>query len=97
MIICSERHGFAPSKDLLDRPLGLAGDDSEGAEPRALVNAGVEFAAESEPLLVLEGRSSSLSDESRAKVRDPSTAASLPPRDVPELMLPAFKNGSVTI
>ena len=75
----------------------MAGDDSEGAEPRALVNAGVEFAAESEPLLVLEGRSSSLSDESRATVRDPSTAASLPPRDVPELMLPAFKNGSVTI
>ena len=97
MIICSERHGFNPWRYLLDRLLGLAGDESEGAEPKAVVEAGVEFAAESEPLLTLGGRSSSLSDESRAKVRDPSTAASLPPRDVPELMLPAFKNGSVAI
>lgn len=85
------------SANLLDTPLVLTGEESKGADPRAVLEIEVEAVAEREPLLVLWGRSSSLSEESKATVREPSIPASFPPSEVPELMLPAFKKGSVTI
>lgn len=75
--------GNTPDPD----PAVALGEPRDGAEPRVLAL---------DAFVILTGGSSSLSEDSATWIRGFSPPVYLPPRDVPELMLPAFKNGSTT-